>query len=102
MTKKLILINPVNPTRTGLTVNKNSRFPPISLGIVAALTPPGWEVEIVDENWEPFTYRPADLVGITAFTASVPRAYQLAAAYRQNGVPVVMGGISFKNVKNSL
>lgn len=91
--KKLILINPVNPVRTGLTVNKSSRFPPISLGIIAALTPADWEVEIIDECWEPFVEREADLVGITAFTASAPRAYELAAIYRQKGVPVVMGGI---------
>jgi radical SAM superfamily enzyme YgiQ (UPF0313 family) len=93
MKHKLVLINPVNPARTGLTVNKSSRFPPIGLGIVAALTPASWEVELVDENWEPFVYRPADLVGITAFTASARRAYEIAAIYRQNGVPVVMGGI---------
>jgi len=93
MKRKLVLINPVNPARTGLTVNKGSRFPPISLGIVAALTPDDWDVEIVDENWETFAFRPADLVGITAFTASAPRAYEIAAVYRQNGVPVVMGGI---------
>ncbi len=93
MKRKLVLINPVNPARTGLTVNKSSRFPPISLGIVAALTPASWEVELVDENWEPFAYRPADLVGITAFTASTRRAYEIAAIYRQRGVPVVMGGI---------
>jgi len=93
MKRKLVLINPVNPARTGLTVNKGSRFPPISLGIVAALTPDAWDVEIVDENWETFAFRPADLVGITAFTASAPRAYEIAAGYRQNGVPVVMGGI---------
>lgn len=93
MKKKLVLINPVNPARTGLTVNKSSRFPPISLGIVAALTPAEWDVEIIDECWEPFTYKDADLVGITAFTASAPRAYEIAAIYRQTGVPVVMGGI---------
>jgi radical SAM superfamily enzyme YgiQ (UPF0313 family) len=93
MSRKLVLINPVNPARTGLTVNESSRFPPIGLGIVAALTPVAWEVELVDENWEPFTYHPADLVGITAFTASAQRAYEIAAMYRQNGVPVVMGGI---------
>jgi len=93
MKRKLVLINPVNPARTGLTVNKSSRFPPIGLGIVAALTPASWEVELVDENWEPFAYRPADLVGITAFTASARRAYEIAAIYRQHGVPVVMGGI---------
>jgi radical SAM superfamily enzyme YgiQ (UPF0313 family) len=91
--KRLVLVNPVNPVRTGLTVNRSSRFPPIGLGIVATLTPEGWDVELVDENWEPFTYREADLVGITAFTASANRAYQIAAVYRERGVPVVMGGI---------
>jgi len=91
--KKLVLVNPVNPARTGLTVNKSSRFPPIGLGTVAALTPAPWDVKLVDENWEPFTYQEADLVGITAFTASANRAYEIAALYRQQGVPVVMGGI---------
>jgi len=93
MRRKLVLINPVNPVRTGLTVNPSSRFPPIGLGIIAALTPESWEVELVDENWEPFTYREADLVGITAFTASARRAYEIAALYRERAVPVVMGGI---------
>jgi radical SAM superfamily enzyme YgiQ (UPF0313 family) len=91
--EKLVLVNPVNPARIGLTVNKSSRFPPIGLGIVAALTPSSWEVRVLDENWEPFTYQEADLVGITAFTASANRAYEIASLYRQRGVPVVMGGI---------
>jgi radical SAM superfamily enzyme YgiQ (UPF0313 family) len=34
-----------------------------------------------------------DLVGITAFTSQAPRAYEIAARFRQLGVPVVMGGI---------
>jgi radical SAM superfamily enzyme YgiQ (UPF0313 family) len=93
MRRKLVLVNPVNPVRTGLTVNRSSRFPPIGLGIVAALTPEHWDVELVDENWEPFIYRDADLVGITAFTAAANRAYEIAAVYRERGVPVVMGGI---------
>jgi len=93
MQHKLVLVNPVNPVRTGLTVNKGSRFPPLGLGIVAALTPDHWHVELIDENWEPFAYRDADLVGITAFTAAANRAYEIAALYREKGVPVVMGGI---------
>ena len=93
MKRKLILINPVNPARTGLTVNKSSRFPPLGLGMVAALTPERWDVALADENWEPFVYQDADLVGITAFTASANRAYQIAAEYRKRGVPVVLGGI---------
>jgi radical SAM superfamily enzyme YgiQ (UPF0313 family) len=41
----------------------------------------------------PFAYCDADLVGVTAFTASANRAYEIAAIYRAKGVPVVMGGI---------
>ena len=91
--RKLLLINPVNPTRNGLTVNKSSRFPPIGLGIVAALTPQTWEVQLIDENWNKFSYEDADLVGLTAFTASANRAYEIASIYREKHVPVVMGGI---------
>ncbi|MBU7023435.1 MAG: cobalamin B12-binding domain-containing protein, partial [Theionarchaea archaeon] len=93
MVKKLVLINPVNPQKTGLTVNMSSRFPPLSLAIVAALTPPDWDVKIIDENFEPFTYVDADLVGLTAFTASVRRAYEIAGFYREKGIPTVLGGI---------
>ena len=32
-------------------------------------------------------------MGITAFTSQAPRAYQLAADFRRQGIPVVMGGI---------
>ncbi|MBN2237861.1 MAG: B12-binding domain-containing radical SAM protein, partial [Bacteroidales bacterium] len=91
--RKLILINPVNPNRNGLTDNKSSRFPPIGLGIVAALTPQSWDVQLIDENWIPFSYEEADLVGITAFTASANRAYEIASIYHKKNVPVVMGGI---------
>jgi radical SAM superfamily enzyme YgiQ (UPF0313 family) len=91
--RKLLLINPVNPYRAGLTVNLSSRFPPLALGILAALTPDSWEVALVDENFEPFKYQEADLIGLTAFTASAPRAYEIAGIYRERGIPTVMGGI---------
>lgn len=93
MSKKLLLVNPVNPRRTGLTVNPSSRFQPLGLGIVAALTPDNWRVEIIDENFEPFEYRGADLVGLTAFTAAATRAYEIASLYRKRGTPTVLGGI---------
>jgi radical SAM superfamily enzyme YgiQ (UPF0313 family) len=93
MKRRLVLINPVNPARVGLTVNESSRFPPLALGIIASLTPDTWEVTLLDETWEPFGYRPADLVGITAFTSTAPRAYEIAGVYRSKGVPVVLGGI---------
>jgi len=93
MKKKLLLINPVNPRKVGLTVNLSSRFQPLGLGIVAAMTPDTWDVEIIDENFEPFIFRKADLVGLTAFTAAVNRAYEIASVYREKDIPTVLGGI---------
>ena len=93
MRRKLLLINPVNPSRVGLTVNPSSRFPPLGLGIVAALTPDDWSVKIIDENFERFKYEEADLVGLTSFTASVVRAYEIARIYRDQGIKTVLGGI---------
>jgi radical SAM superfamily enzyme YgiQ (UPF0313 family) len=93
MTKKLLLINPVNPRRVGLTVNPSSRFQPLGLGVIAALTPNDWEVEILDENFSPFSYREADLVGLTAFTSSATRAYELSDTYWKRSIPTVLGGI---------
>jgi radical SAM superfamily enzyme YgiQ (UPF0313 family) len=66
---------------------------PLGLGIVAALTPSHWEVELIDENFEEFNFKPADLVALTGFTANVQRAYEISAVYRQAGIHTVMGGI---------
>lgn len=93
MARKLLLVNPVNPGRVGLTVNPSSRFQPLGLGIIAALTPHNWNVEIVDENFAPFRFQEADLVGLTAFTANVTRAYEISDLYRKKGIPTVLGGI---------
>jgi len=65
----------------------------MNLPYLAAVTPSHYQIEVLDENIEPFTFREADIVGITAYTASVHRGYQLAQIYREKGVPTVMGGI---------
>jgi radical SAM superfamily enzyme YgiQ (UPF0313 family) len=91
--KTLILINPVNRYRRGFILRNESRQVPLGLGIVAALTPPEWKVVLLDENFKDFKYREAHLVGITAFTSTASRAYEIAKMYRDKGIPVVMGGI---------
>jgi len=77
-------------------LNKYRVWKPLGLMVVAGLTPPEWEVTMIDENLGRPDYerlpRP-DLVGITAFTSQAPRAYEVAAMYRAAGVRVVMGGI---------
>lgn len=91
--KKLILINPVNKSRPGLRNKKSSKVPPLGLGIVAALTPDNWDVKIIDEHFTEPTFQEADLVGITACTASANRAYEIAKIYRDKNIPVIMGGL---------
>jgi radical SAM superfamily enzyme YgiQ (UPF0313 family) len=93
MARKLLLVNPVSPRPVGLASNPISQFPPLGLGIVAALTPAHWDVEIADENFERFQPRDASLVGLTAFTSSATRAYEIAGACRERGVSTVLGGI---------
>jgi len=91
--RKLLLINPLSTKRIGLIRDQKSIYPPMNLGIVAALTPDNWEIELLDENFERFEFRDADLVGLTALTAQVTRAYELAGIYREKNIPTVMGGI---------
>jgi radical SAM superfamily enzyme YgiQ (UPF0313 family) len=91
--RRLLLVNPVNTYRKGYLLRRESKQAPLALGILAALTPSDWQVKIADENFQAFRFREADLVGITAMTASANRAYEIAAIYREKGIPVVMGGI---------
>jgi radical SAM superfamily enzyme YgiQ (UPF0313 family) len=98
---RLHLINPSNPLVSVVNVkesrwNRYRVWKPLSLMVLAGLTPPSWEITIVDENLSVPDYsamRRPDLVGITAFTSQANRAYEVAAQFRNMGVPVVMGGI---------
>jgi len=66
----------------------------LNLPYVAAVTRPDAEVKIVDEAFEKVDFdEKVDLVGITAQTPVVPRAYEIAGEFKKRGVPVVMGGV---------
>jgi radical SAM superfamily enzyme YgiQ (UPF0313 family) len=66
----------------------------VNLPLLAALTPPGHTMTIVEESFAPDDMNDdADLVGITVMTELALRAYHIADAYRRKGVKVVMGGI---------
>jgi radical SAM superfamily enzyme YgiQ (UPF0313 family) len=66
----------------------------VNLPLLAALTPPGHTVTIVEEAFAPDDiHQDVDLVGITVLTELAQRAYRIADAYRKKAVKVVMGGI---------
>ncbi len=68
--------------------------PSLGIPILAALTPPEWEVELVDDNnGDPINFEVrADLVAINCFTPQATRAMELADGYRAAGRRVAMGG----------
>ena len=88
-------IHLVAPTKKGETYLFNKGLlAPLGLMYLAAHTPPGVEVRLIDENVERIDFRDVpDLVGITTMTATAPRAYEIADRYRESGAKVVLGGI---------
>jgi radical SAM superfamily enzyme YgiQ (UPF0313 family) len=68
--------------------------PPLGLAAIAALTPPEVDVSLTDEGITKVDFeKEVDLVGITALTYTVHRAYEIADSFRARGVKVVMGGM---------
>lgn len=66
---------------------------PLSMALLASLTPPGIELRFYDDRLEDIPFdEPTDLVAISVETFTALRAYKIARAFRARGVPVVMGG----------
>ncbi len=90
------------------------RFPPMSLLVLSAhARRAGWDVEVIDLNYEANPLYKADLgweasrskwnrrrrsgkpqlAAFTVWTPNSPNAYRAADHYRAMGVPVVLGGV---------
>ncbi|MBX3214861.1 MAG: B12-binding domain-containing radical SAM protein [Labilithrix sp.] len=68
----------------------------LDLGIqtVMACTPPGVNIDLVDEYMDPIDYDvKSDLVALSAKTSCVTYAYEVARRFRAKGKRVVLGGI---------
>jgi len=70
-------------------------LPPHGPVCFAAALPDSVDIEFCDEHVDPLSLDDSpDLVGISAMlTCQMPRAWEIADAYRARGVPVIMGGI---------
>ena len=90
---KITLIEPAMIKQKGFSEKPMFTFQPLTLGVLAGLTPADIEVQSIDDRLETINYdQPRDLVGISVQTFSARRAYQIAAEFRKRGVPVVLGG----------
>jgi radical SAM superfamily enzyme YgiQ (UPF0313 family) len=72
---------------------KRAVNPPLGLATLAALCPPNWEVQIIDENIEPVPLQPhADIVGVCGMGAQHRRQAELLRHFRKEGYYTVAGG----------
>ena len=98
---RLLLINPRFPESfwsfrwalANIFPQKRTLNPPLGLATLAALCPPHWQVEIVDENVEPIPLHPdADIVGVCGMAVQFRRQQEILGYYRRQGHYVVAGG----------
>ena len=98
---RLLLINPKCPESfwsfkwavQDVLPGTRALNPPLGLATLAALCPPDWDVEIVDENVESVPLDPdADIVGVCGMGVQFPRQCELLTYYRSRGHFVVAGG----------
>jgi len=88
-TRTLLLLDPYprnNPYRMTASERRMIWFPKLSLPVIAAYTPPGWDVKLVDEAVQDIDFdEPCDLVGISVMSCYAPRAYEISAEFRKRG-----------------
>lgn len=97
----------VNPTRLDSDLNpvkyRKAFIPPLSLAILNSLTPEIHSVQIVNDVTEKIDFSGSyDLVGITAMTSQIERAYQIADKFRNRGIKVVIGGVHTSVVSDEI
>ena len=98
---EIILINPrFEVSYWGLEhalplIGKRANMPIACLPLLAALTPPGHSVTLVDENLEAIDFdrcARADIVGLTGMVVQRGRMLEILAELKRRGAFVVVGG----------
>jgi radical SAM superfamily enzyme YgiQ (UPF0313 family) len=69
-------------------------YPAIALGMISALTPDQFHIQLVDEANEPVPYgKGGDLALIVGLTHQMPNAYFISDRLRSEGTKVILGGM---------
>ncbi len=97
---RLLLINPRFPESfwsfrwwVKIAPKKQAVNLPLGLATLAALCPPHWKVEILDENVQSLPLDPqVDLVGVCGMGVQFERQKEILQYYRRQGYPVIAGG----------
>jgi len=69
-------------------------MPQLALHLIAGLTPPEYDVKIIEEEIEDINLdEECDIVGLSCMTSNAPRAYHFAQEFKKRGKKVVIGGV---------
>lgn len=91
---KITFIKPNIGRREHSLYIDEGRMEPLTLGVLAGLTPPDVEVALYDDRCEQIPLDDqTDLVAMTVETYTARRAYEIADSYRERGVRVILGGM---------
>ena len=94
-TQRILLVSP--PARFSSYSSIGLSRPPLGLAYLAAVLKGKHEVKIIDfdmekADWRHYPYQNFHVVGISAETAKYPVSLKIAAAAKNRGAKVVMGG----------
>ncbi|HUU46388.1 MAG TPA: radical SAM protein [Acidobacteriota bacterium] len=95
---RILLVAPTRGLGYPRLFKKVFYVPNLAIRTLASLTPPDYEVSLLDEALDRpdlghYEATDADLVGLSVSTQNASRAYAIARALKRKGKTVVMGGI---------
>jgi len=90
---RIAFVRPAFGMQGGQLYRSKAMMEPLVFAVLAGMTPAEHEIAFYDERCERVpTDERFDLAAISVETYAARRAYQLAAEFRGNGTPVVLGG----------
>ena len=90
---KIAFVRPTIGLKSGHSYRSRVAMEPYVFALLAGMTPDDVELSLYDERVEAIPALSGyDLVAMTVDTFTARRAYQLATAFRRQGIPVLLGG----------
>ena len=84
---KILLVHPKRRDKNNYTGRIKGYIPPLTLPVLAGLTPKDIDIELCDESVDEVDFNTdADLIGITGITRQINRGYEIADIFREQGM----------------
>ena len=93
---KILLVYPLPKENNPVKKHRQQRptIPPVTIAYLAGYIPSMHNITVIDERVDPIPFNSCcDFVAISATTANVLRAYDIAEFYKKRNIPVIIGGI---------